>query len=154
VADAVQELRDALEADDAEELNRIIRRRSREHFEILRGLLVPDRAVSPEERRKALYVLGRWGDPGVVPDIRRVLPDLGEGERIAAVAALGRLGTAAAAEAVADHAEDPSPQVRKAVVNALGRLDRPEARQVLRAIEERDRLAWIRDLAAKRAERR
>jgi hypothetical protein len=69
------ELTKALEADEAQELNEIIRAHREDDFERLRKLAT-DPIVKREYRNKALYALGRWRDPSVVPDIERVLPSL------------------------------------------------------------------------------
>lgn len=145
------ELSRALEADEAEELGEIIRGHRVEHFDVLRKLVSLDPDVSAEHRRKALYALGRWGDPSVIPDIERVLPNLEEGGRIAGINALGELGTDQALQVVARYGRDPSSQVRKVVVEALGRIGGAEAQRALRAIAEEDPEEWVRRLAARHA---
>jgi HEAT repeat protein len=141
------ELKSALEAEEAGELNEIIRRHGPEHFKILRELATD----KTEHRNKALYALGRWGDPRVIPDIERILSGLDETGRIAALDALGRLGRKQALTAVMRSSSDPSPQVRKMAIEALGRIGGPEARQQLRAIAEKDPQEWIRKQAAAKA---
>jgi HEAT repeat protein len=143
------ELVKALEADEAEELDKIIRSKRPDHLEALRQL-VSDSTTTPEYRAKALYALGRWGDPSVASEIVRVLPTLGEKELIPALDALGRLGAHEAVEEVGTYAEHPSPQVRKLVVQALSRIGGSKAQTTLRAIAAQDSESWIRDLAAQR----
>jgi HEAT repeat protein len=148
------ELTRALEAEEAEGLNEIIRAHREGDFESLRGLVSTDPSVDKGHRNKALYALGRWGNPSVVPDIERVLPELDETGRIAAIDALGQLGTEQALEAVTRYSSDPAPQVRKAVVLALSRIGAPEAQTRLRAMANEDPEEWIRGLAARHLEKR
>jgi HEAT repeat protein len=147
------ELKAALDAEESELLNRIIRAGKREHFESLRRLAL-DPTAQTEYRTKALYALGRWGDPSVVPDLVRILPELEERERIAAIDALGRLGTKESLDAIAPYADDPSPQVRKFVVKALGRIGGREAESKLQAIARQDPQEWVRELAAQQVLKR
>ncbi len=144
-----RELRIALEAEEAGELNEIIRAHRKDHFDTLRKLVTTDPAVPKEYRNKALYALGRWGDPRVVPDIERVLPEMDEAGRIAALDALRRLGTDQALETAAGYARDPSPQVRKFAIQALDRIGGPRAQTTLRDIATEDPEEWIRGLAAR-----
>ena len=144
------ELESALKAEEAGELNEIIRRHRPEHFEILRKLATNPTA-NAEHRNKALYALGRWGDLGVVSDIERIFPGLDEAGRIAALDALGRLRPSQALATVTRGSNDPSPQVRKMAIEALRRIGGPKAREQLRAIAERDPEEWIRRLAAAKA---
>jgi HEAT repeat protein len=143
-------LKMALESDELCELDEIARRRDRAQLEALKRLL-SEPAPKREYRSRAIYALGRSGDPSAVPDIVRTLPELDEEGRITAMDALGRLGTKEALEAVARHADDPSPQVRKFVVRALNRIGGREAEEMLRAIARQDPEPWIKQLAAKRA---
>jgi HEAT repeat protein len=149
-----RELRTALESEEAGELDEIIRAHRKAHFDSLRKLVSTAPEVPPQYRSKALYALGRWGDPGVIPDIERSLPDLEETGRIAALDALGRLGTDQALEIVAQYAGDPSPQVRKFAIQALDRIGGSKARTQLRVIAREDPEAWIRGLAARNLEKR
>ena len=119
----------------------------------MKKLVSTDPAVKREYRNRALYALGRWGDPSIVPDIARVLPELDETERITAIDALGRLGTKQALEAVAKYVSDPSPQVRKFVIRALDRIGGREAQTKLRAIANEDPEKWIQGLAARHIEK-
>ena len=144
----------ALESDDPCELQNLIKEGKREDFEALQSLVSLDPSVKPEQRRKAIYALGRWGDPGPVDAIRRLLPDLDEAERIAAIDSLGRLGTKEALEGVLDCAADASPQVRKFVVRALGRIDMPEAQEKLKEIAASDETEYVRSIASKQMETR
>ncbi len=147
-----EELRQALEADDAEELNRLLRRRRPEDFEALQTLLRPDQSIPSHHRTKALYALGLWGDPSVVPTITRLLPDLDERGRMSALSALGRLGTPDAVATIVAHLDEPSPQVRKIAVLALSRNDTPDARRRLREIATNDPVDWVREVASRRLE--
>lgn len=144
------ELKDALKAFEIGALDKVIERKRREDFEALRRLLSLDTAVDPGDRQRAVYALGRWGDPDVVPEILALPPELKESQCITAIEALGRLGTKAAREAVASYAGHPSPQIRKFVVQALTRIGDAAARATLRKIAKEDRQAWVRELASKR----
>jgi HEAT repeat protein len=138
---------EALAADDSGPLDQVIRARDPADFEVLRRVARGD-GVEPEAQRKALYALGRWGDPRVLAEIEDVLPGLDIPSRMAAIDALGRLGTDRAVEAVVRYADDDSPQVRKFVVKSLSRIASADARTTLRrmaAAEQEER--WLRDLA-------
>ena len=151
MAELSAELRAALEAEEAGELNQLIQRRLAEDFAALRSLLSLDPSVSSDLRRKAMYALGRWGDTSVVPEISRILPHLEEQGRISALSALGRLGTGEAVSKILTFANDPSPQVRKTVAVALGRAGTPEALARLRDLAANDPLPWVREVAARQA---
>ena len=142
------ELRDALNADDAQEFMELLQRRHPRDVRALQALITADPAVPSHYRTKALYALGWWGDPSVVPMIRRVLPQLDERGRIGAVSALGNLGTAAAVSEIAEHVTDRSEQVRKTAVLALRRVASAKARQKLREVASTDPVKWVRELAA------
>jgi HEAT repeat protein len=145
-------LRMALEADDACEMGRVIQARRAEDFQALSALLSPDPSVKPQHRNRAIYALGRWGDPAPVARIRQLLPLLDEGGKITAIGALGRLGTAEALQGVLGYATDPSPHVRKSVVNALGAINTPAARAKLKEIAEGQELEPIRSAASQHLE--
>ena len=149
--DLPEELRRALEAEESGELVRLVSRKRPEDFAALRSLLSLDPSIPSDFRTKALFALGRWGDPSVIPEIVRVLLRLSERERISAITALGHLGRPEAAPAILEFADDPSPQVRKAATVALRRTGTPEAVAKLKQIAANDPLPWIRDLAARRA---
>lgn len=148
------ELKDALKAFEIGALDRIIDRKRKEDFEALRALLAEGTGVDPDDRQRAIYALGRWGDPSVVPEVVSLLPTLKESHRITAIEALGRLGTGPARTAVESCADDPSPQVRKFVVEALARFRGPAAKATLRKIAREDAEPWVRELAAKRMKAR
>jgi len=149
MAELPEDLRAALDSDDAEEFGQLLRRRRPEDFQALQELLSPEPSIPPDHRTKAMYALGRWGDPSVVPAIRRLLPELDERGRISAVSALGHLGTAEAVAAIIEHADDPSPQVRQAATLALARSSTPDAQAKLQEVAANDPLPWIRDVAAR-----
>jgi HEAT repeat protein len=144
-----ERLRRALESDDAMEIGRVIQAQREEDFEALSALLSPDPLVNPRHRTRAIYALGRWGDPASVGRIRDLLPNLDEPGRITAVGALGRLGTAEALDGVLDYATDPSPHVRKSVVSALGSINTPRAQAKLKEIAESQELEPIRSAASR-----
>lgn len=142
-------LRKALESDCAEDICQIIDEKRPEDFAALRTFLSLDPSINPKLRTKAIYALGRWGDPVVVPGITKIMPKLDEPGRISGTDALSRLGTTNALEAVAERANDPSPNVRKIVVRALGKMKNPEAKTKLKAIATSDPEEWIRSSASK-----
>jgi HEAT repeat protein len=144
-----EELRRALEADDAEDFQLLLRHRRPEDREALLALLTTDPSVPADHRTKALYGLGQWGDPTVVPAIARLLPDLDVRGRIAALSALGRLPTPESVTALTEHVHDASPQVRKTAVVALSKSDAPEARATLQEVAAAEPVPWVRDLAAR-----
>ncbi|HEU4456567.1 MAG TPA: HEAT repeat domain-containing protein [Longimicrobium sp.] len=148
------ELRDALKAFEIGLLDQVVARRRPEDFAALRRLLAEDGEVSPNDRQRAMYALGKWDDPSVVPEIVARLPELKESHRITAIEALGRLGTGQARAAVEAHADDPSPHVRKFVVEALSRIGDPAAEETLRRMAREDGQEWVRNLAARRMQAR
>lgn len=149
MAQVSEALLGALESDCATDLEYVIKEKKQEDFEVLQGFLSLDPSISSQHRTRALYALGRWGNPVVVDNIRRILPDLDEAGRISAVDALGRLGTHEALEGILNRANDPSPQVRKVVVYALSKSNALEARVKLREIATRDPIDYVRERASK-----
>lgn len=140
-------LKQALEVFEIGELDLIVEKKRSEDFDALRSLVTMDPGVDPEYRQRAIYALGRWGDPEVVSDLTTVLPQLNESERITALDALGRLDTKEARKAVETCAEDLAPDVRKFVIAALRRLGGADADSRLRKIAKEDGEGWIRTLA-------
>lgn len=143
-----EELELALQADDSERLQAIIEEGEPAHFAALQSLLATE-SVDPAYRRKALWALGRWGNPEVVPRIRQIMPQLPEVERIAAVDALGRIGTPEALEGVITAADDESLDVQRFAVRALGRINTAPAIDKLREIETRTTDDDMRQLISK-----
>jgi HEAT repeat protein len=125
-----------------------------EDFVALRGLLAPDADVSPDDRQRAIYALGRWGEPSVVPQVVALLPTLKETHCLTAIEALGRLGTSPARVAIESYSHHESPHVRKFVVEALNRIGDSAADAILRKIASDDREPWVRELASKRVQAR
>jgi HEAT repeat protein len=142
------ELEAALQAEEAGALNQIVRARRPEHLVQLRQVAA-DETAPPLYRSRAIYALGRWGEPAAVADIVRGLATLDEQGKLSAMDALGRLATPEAEQVLAGYAGDASPQVRKLVVQGLARTTGAAARSTLRAIAERDPEGWIRDLASR-----
>jgi HEAT repeat protein len=149
-----EELLEALEADESGDLDAIIERRRPEDFDALRSLLTLDPTVKPLHRAKAIYALGRWGDPAVVEAIQGLLPEVEEAERIGAIDALGRLGAEGALDGILEYIDDESVSVRKFVTLALGRINTPRARAELSKLERTDPSDYIRSLASKQLSRR
>jgi HEAT repeat protein len=142
------ELRQALQVDESGDLDAIIRQHRPADFEALRRLLRAGPEAGPLLRVRAIYALGRWGDPAVVGEILTLLPALDQDERIKAIDALGRLGTDEAAAGVLAYARDDSLPVRKFVTRALGRIGTPRARAGLGELSQSDSSEYIRSLAA------
>ena len=112
MAQLSEKLLRALEADDSCELDELIQEGKQEDFEALQGLLsLDDPSVKPEHRTRAIYALGRWGDPAPATAIANILPQLDEAGRISAIDALGRLGTEEALAGVLDYVADNSRHV-------------------------------------------
>ena len=147
MANLSHELLTALDVDESCDLDAIIARRDPDDFDALRRLLTRDPAVNPRQRARAVYALGRWGDPSVVDDIRALLPELDREGRIGAIDALGRLGTEAALDGILTHAGDPSVPVRTFVTRALGRIATPRAEAELRELARTDPSERVRSLA-------
>ncbi|RCV64290.1 HEAT repeat [Methanophagales archaeon] len=144
-----KELLGALESDSAHDLEHVLKEKKKGDFEALQSFLSLDPSINPKHRAKAIYALGRWGDPAPVADIRRILPRLDEAGRISAIDALGRLGTNEALAGVLEYVNDPSPHVRKFVAHALGKINTSEARAKLKEIEAKDQVDYIRAIASK-----
>ncbi len=144
------ELKQALESFEMEELDIMIERKRLRDFKQLRRLLALDASVKPEYRQRALYALGRWGDPSIVKDIVTLLPELPESHCITGLEALSRLGTTAARKTVRLFADNPSPHIRKTVVEALTRLGGRSEIARLQMIAKTDKVQWVRELAQKR----
>lgn len=142
------ELEAALQAEEAGALNQIVQARRPEHLAQLR-LVAADETAPALYRSRAIYALGRWGDPAAVADIVRGLPTLTEQGRLSAMDALGRLATPEAERVLAANAGDASPQVRKLVVEGLVRTKGAVADSTLRVIAERDPEGWLRELASR-----
>lgn len=147
MANLSDELLRALESDCGHTLEPVLAEKKQDRFEALRALLYMDPSIKPAHRQRALYLLGRWGNPAVVADIRRVLPQLEELERITAIDALGRLGTPEALAGVVEHINDPSPDVRRFVAIALTRIDTPQAQAKLNEIARNDPVDFVRNRA-------
>jgi HEAT repeat protein len=144
-----QKLREALDAIESGELDALILEGDPSDLEELRSLISTDPTINPNDRTKAIYAVGRWGDTASAPRITTVLPELDEIGTITAVDTLGRLGTPEAISAVAELAQHESPHVRKFVVEALGKSSSPEAQEKLIDIEARDPAKFVRDRAQK-----
>ncbi|WP_084112912.1 HEAT repeat domain-containing protein [Belnapia moabensis] len=139
----------ALNSDCAADLEEILYERRADDFVLVQGFIASERKAGFEHRARAIYLLGRWGDPAAVPTILNILPQLDDRGRIAAIDALGRFGTQEAVAAVIENSRHPSPQIRKIAVHVLGRFDSGEAKERLRETERTDSNALIRKLASK-----
>jgi HEAT repeat protein len=149
MATIADDLRRALEADDAGDLERIVREKKPQHFDVLMSLLSTEPSIKPLHRTRAIFALGKWGDARAVAPITRILPDLDEMGRATGVDALGRLGTPEVLSAILGRAGDPSPTVRKFVARALGKMNVPESLAKLSDMEKKDPETFVREVAAK-----
>lgn len=139
----------ALESDDAGELGIIIKKRKQEDFKALQTFLSLDPSIKNEHRAKAIYALGRWGDPAPVKAIGSIISDLDEASRITAINTLGRISTEDSLDVVIKLVDDPSPNVRKFVARALARINTTEAHEKLKEIASKDKVEYVRVLASK-----
>ena len=147
-------LREALESDCAHSLEPVLKNREKGDFLALQQYLSLHPSVKTKQyRAKAIYLLGRWGDPAPVNALRRILPRLDESERITAIDALGRLGTDEALTGVLAYANDSSPNIRKFVVHALARINSPTARTTLEKMSSKDSVDRVRATASKHLRR-
>jgi HEAT repeat protein len=149
--DLSPELDEALRSFEIGAMDNVIARHDPRDFEVLRQLVAGGEAVDPGDRQRAIYALGKWGDPAAVPDIIAVLPSLEPTQSMTAIEALGRLGTDEARAAVESYVSDPSPHVRKFVVEALARMESPAADDVIGTVAATDDEPWVRALASRRA---
>jgi HEAT repeat protein len=147
MAEISNELRRALESDCAQDMCAIVDKRDDKDFEQLRALISTDPSIPRDQRRKAIYAVGRWGDTKVVADINRVIDDLDAMGLVTAIDALGRLGTPAARDKIIQFGDHPSPEVRKFVIRALGRLRGRTVQAKLRQMQESDPLPYLRNIA-------
>lgn len=149
MAQISEKILQAIDSDCADSLSQIIKEKRQEDFEALQEFLSPEALVKPEYRTRALYALGRWGNPTVVEGIHRLLPTLDEAGRISAVDALGRLGTEEALTDILDCVNDSSPQVRKFAVHALRKINTSTARAKLQEVATQESIDYIREQATK-----
>ena len=149
MAQLPKRIQKAFEADDPCELGLIIKEKHDEDLASIQALLEPDAEVSPEIRGKALYAVGRWGAPAVIPKIVALLPRLDENNRVCAIDALGRLGTKESLDVISHYAKDKSEVVRKFVVKAASRFKETKAKSLLEEIRDTDKSESIRILAQK-----
>jgi HEAT repeat protein len=144
-----KDLQQALESECATGVEEVVDAKRPEDLERLRALLRSDARVAASLQQSAIHILGRWGDTESAPDIVRLLPSLGERERINAVAALGHVGGDDAESALIDLSTDSSPDVRRFVAYALADLGTPTAQSRLRELRNADPVDFVRT-AAKR----
>ncbi len=144
------ELTNAIESDCAHSMEPLMEAKRSQDLKDMLDLLKEDVGTS-NARARALYALGRWGDPKVVEQISEALPLFNDLERASAIDALGRLGSAPALASVISLQDDPSMQVRKFVVRALSRFKGAKAAKALKYMEENDSEDLVRAYARKYA---
>ncbi|MHC4353790.1 MAG: HEAT repeat domain-containing protein [Planctomycetota bacterium] len=91
-----------------------------------------DKGEGGDVRRKAAELLGRTGDPRVVPALLKALEDKQYTVRRDAANALGRIGDQRAVQPLIEALEDKQDSVRQAAARALGKIDDPQAKRALR----------------------
>ncbi len=98
----------------------------------------------PGVRQYAAYLLGRMGDPAVIPVLIQSLSDPDKGVRNQAVLALSAIGQAAI-EPLKKAMEDPKWETRYRAVEALGRIaDEQVVPTLIKALrDERDHVRYM-----------
>jgi HEAT repeat protein len=138
-----------LETDCAHTIEEIVEKPTDTEIADLIGVLDAKADVTPNQRQRAVFLLGRMGHKKAAPLIITALPRLDEGGRIAAADALGRLATDDAEAAVVNLAHDVAPQVRKFAARALARIGKPTALGHLRGMVDGDAEPFVRAAAGK-----
>lgn len=131
----------------------IIARKSEEDYRQLRSL-VQDESEDLARRQSAIHLLGRFGNPEVVPDILTAMPKLDERGLIGAVDALGQLGGKDALEALKQQAKSKSPDIRRFAVAALDHIGTKEALSEINKIARGDQSGFVRSKARRLLKRR
>ena len=144
-----KDVENALASECGHDLDFILELKKPEYVETLREFVSADPSIDPVRRAKALYLLGRLNDVGIVPQIIAILPHLDERGRASAVDALGQFGTRESLQGVIAQSDDRSAIVRKIAVRVLGTVATHEARAKLQERAASDPIPYIRKLASK-----
>lgn len=149
MAEFSQRVRDVMETDCAHTLEDLVAKPSDAEIRELIGVVDDEREMTPNQRQRAVYMLGRMGRAEAAPNIIKALPRLDEGGKVAAADALGRLATADAQASIMELAYDPAPQVRKFAARALARIGTGPALGHLRGMIDGDDESFVRAAAGK-----
>lgn len=157
MAELSQRVRAVLETDCAHTLEDLVAKPSDAEIRELIAVVDDEAEMTPNQRQRAVYMLGRMDRKEAAPNILKALPRLDEGGRVAAADALGRLATPEAQAAIVELSHDAAPQVRKFAAKALARIGTSGAIGHLRGMIDGDAEAFVRASAGKvlsRMERR
>lgn len=149
MAELSQRVRDVMETDCAHTLEDLVAKPTDEEIRELITIVADEAEMTPNQRQRAVYMLGRMGREEAAPVIIKALPRLDEGGRIAAADALGRLATPEAQAKVIELSNDPAPQVRKFAAKALARIGTSPAIGFLRGMVDGDEEPFVRAAAGK-----
>lgn len=144
-----QRVRDVMETDCAHTLEDLVAKPSDTEIRELIAVVEDEAEMTPNQRQRAVYMLGRMGRAEAAPTIIKALPRLDEGGKVAAADALGRLATAEAQAAVMELSHDRAPQVRKFAAKALARIGTNAAIGHLRGMIDGDEEPFVRASAGK-----
>lgn len=149
MAELSQRVRDVMETDCAHTLEDLVAKPSDAEIRELIAVVDDEAEMTPNQRQRAVYMLGRMGRAEAVPSIIKALPRLDEGGKVAAADALGRLATTEAQAAVVDLSHDRAPQVRKFAAKALARIGTSASIGHLRGMVDGDEEPFVRASAGK-----
>ena len=149
MAELSQRVRDVMETDCAHTLEDLVAKPSDSEIRELIGIVDDEAQMTPNQRQRAVHLLGRMGRTEAVPNIVKALPRLDEGGKVAAANALGRLATPEAQQAVMDLSYDRAPQVRKFAARALARIGTNATLGHLRGMVDGDEEPFVRAAAGK-----
>lgn len=149
MAELSQRVRDVMETDCAHTLEDLVAKPTDAEIRELIAVIDDEAEMTPNQRQRAVYMLGRMGRKEAAPTIIKALPRLDEGGKVAAADALGRLATPEAQAAVMDLSHDRAPQVRKFAARALARIGTNAAIGHLRGMVDGDEEPFVRASAGK-----
>jgi HEAT repeat protein len=132
-----------LRSECAHSMEELIANKNKQDFDDLIALVDSD-SMPSEDKAKALYALGRWGDKAAVPVIAKTLPTLSEVARVSAVDALSRLESKQSLETIMALSNDESPYVRKFVAQSLVKLKKAEAAKLLKSMKAKEKVDFVR----------
>ena len=138
-----REVSNALDSECAHSMEQLLENKISQNFSDLTEVLNSD-SVSNNDKAKALYALGRWGDKAAVAAIVKALPKLDEIARVSAVDALGRLDSTESITAIEKLSTDNSPYVRKFTAQTLLRSKKAQAAKILKSMEARETVDFVR----------
>ncbi len=131
-------------------LERILdKKRPQDFNELQRIVSETPKCKDKNKLKRAIHLLGHWGNTLAVPALRTNLNEFDESETAVVIDALGRLGTEDCLISILDYSHHASPHVRKFVVRALARIHDPRAYQKLEEIAASDPTDWVRACAKK-----